>query len=523
MNRGRVSFSSSASIPTLGGYTSAGLSFRQLWPLHPLAPAVVLFVSLVVASAIGFAGVDHLARESDALADERAEVLASALAARIAPLTPPARVEAIQLAARRTGAEFLIMRVQREAHAPRPPTENSEIVGDASLGAPNAAALRKVVMAKRGEATTGLGRTRFALASVGPEADAEVFVIAFVRAPLHSEAAPALVTALVALMTLLIGLATTFAYAVARDANVDVEFLGKRVRAMIKVRTEPAGETVPVRAMDEVGVLTESFNQLVARFVEAERTYRANLERARVADRDRAAFLAAVSHELRSPLNAILGFADILVEEVDGPVPEEVREEVEQIRQSGAHLLELINDILEFSALESGQLRLSRASLDLVGLSGEVLREAAGLLQNRPVAVRMEGVQKLMIDADPKRVRQVLTNLVANAVKFTQRGEVVVSVVPQGAYAKLTVRDTGPGISEAERAHIFEEYRQTEDESRKKRGTGLGLAIARRLVLMHGGAIQVESELGRGSAFNVLLPFSKDRSSSFSISRVRGP
>ena len=503
MMRARGPMAPRASLPTLGGYTSAGLSFRQLWPLHPLAPAVVLFVSLAVAGAIGVAGVDHLARESDGLAEERAEVLAASLAARAAALPVAMRAEATRFAARRTGAEFLIVRSG---------PEGSAVVCDASLGAPNAVTLGQLVAAERGEATTGLGRTRFAVVPMAEDAaGAGLSVVAFVRAPLHSEAAPAFVTALVALMTLLIGLATTFAYAVARDANVDVGFLGKRVRTMIQVRTEPTGEMVPVRSMDEVGVLTAAFNQLVARFIDAERGYRANLDRARAADRERAAFLAAVSHELRSPLNAILGFADILVQEVDGPLPAEVREEVEQIRGSGAHLLELINDILEFSALESGQLRLSRAPVDIVALAGEVLREAAVLLQGRPVRARLEGVNHLTIEADPRRVRQVLTNLVANAVKFTQRGEVVVNVALQGAYARISVRDTGPGISEAERAHIFEEYRQTEEETHRKRGTGLGLAIARRLVLMHGGAIHVESELGRGSAFNVLLPLPQNR------------
>jgi signal transduction histidine kinase len=100
----------------------------------------------------------------------------------------------------------------------------------------------------------------------------------------------------------------------------------------------------------------------------------------------------------------------------------------------------------------------------------------------------------------------VLTNLVGNAVKFTQRGEVVVETGLEGRYARVSVRDTGPGISPQERAVIFEEYKQTKEERVRRRGTGLGLAIARRLVLMHGGTIQVESELGRGSTFKVLLP-----------------
>jgi len=493
-----VSIGSRGSLPTYGGYTSGGVTFRRLWPLHPLAPAIVILVSLAVAIAIGLTGLDHLARESDDLAAERADLLTATLAARLPFLTLSGRVEAIQLAARRTGAEILIVE------------EGGGIICDASLGAPVPDTIRKFLAEKVGETTTSLGRTRFAVRPLERNGE-EGFVIAFVRAPDQSEAGPALVAALIALTILLVGVAAAFAYAVAREANIDVEFLTERVRAMVQVPSEPSGESVPVRSLDEVGALTSAFNQLVSRFVEAERGYRAALDRARAADRDRAAFLAAVSHELRSPLNAILGFADILVQGVDGPLPTETMEEVEQIRASGGHLLELINDILEFSALESGQLRLSCDPVDLVALASEVLREAAGVLQGRPIVVGREGVSRLVIEADLKRVRQIVTNLVANAIKFTQKGEVVVSVALQGAYAKVSVRDTGPGIDDTERALIFEDYRQAGDEHRRKRGTGLGLAIARRLVLLHGGAIYVESQLGRGSTFNVLLPLKAPR------------
>ncbi|WP_394843350.1 HAMP domain-containing histidine kinase [Pendulispora brunnea] len=493
-----MSIGSRGSLPTYGGYTAEGVAFRRLWPLHPLAPAIAIFVSLAVAIAIGLTGLDHLVRESDDLAAERAELLTATLSARLPWFTLSGRQEAIQQAARRTQAEVLIV------------DENGGIICDASLGAPPPDTIRKFIIAKHGEATTSLGRVRYAVRPLERNAD-EGYVLAFVRAPDQSEAGPALVAALIALTVLLVGVAAAFAYAVAREANIDVEFLTERVRAMIQVPSEPSGEPVPVRSLDEVGALTAAFNQLVARFVEAEKGYRGALERARAADRDRAAFLAAVSHELRSPLNAILGFADILVQGVDGPLTAEATEEVEQIRASGGHLLELINDILEFSALESGQLRLSRDPVDVVAIATEVLREAAGVLQGRPIVVGREGVSRLVIEADTKRVRQILTNLVANAIKFTQKGEVVVGVALQGAYAKVSVRDTGPGIGDTERALIFEDYRQAGDEHRRKRGTGLGLAIARRLVLLHGGAIYVESQLGRGSTFNVLLPLKAPR------------
>ncbi len=485
--------------PPFGAHTATGTTrmlpvpLGRTWPLLPLAPLAVVVVGLAVAACIGLFGLDHLSRASDDHAADRADLFATTLAARIRPLRERDRLEALQLAARRTGAEYLVL------------TRDGEVTLDASLGGADRGALRDVVRAQRGEAITGQGRTRFAVSPVDI-APASHFLVAFVREPAAPEGAPAMLRALLALTTLLVGIATVVAYAVVRDANRDVDFVARRVRDMLHVQSEPTGEAVPVRAIDEVGVLTIAFNDLVGRFAAAEQSYREDLERVRSADRDRAAFLAAVSHELRSPLNAILGFADILMTEVDGPLTPSQREEVEQIRGSGQHLLDLITDILDFSALESGQLKLSRTRVELYALAAEVVREASGLVGSRPIAVRIEGDPTVLAHADAKRTRQILTNLVANAVKFTVEGEVVVEVAREGRYARVSVRDSGPGISAAERMMIFEEYKQAKEERLRRRGTGLGLAIARRLVLMHGGSIQVESEIGHGSTFKCLLP-----------------
>ncbi len=463
------------------------------WPLLPLAPAVVLLLGIAVAVAIGAVGLSNLTAESDRRAAARAEMLATTLAARIAPLADGERLDVIQNAARKTGAELLLTSAE------------GEVVLDASLGRAPKELLRRAAADQEGEATTGLGRVRFAARPLDGR-PAKRVLIAFVREPSTPEAGPALLRALVALTTLLIGVAAGVAFAVARDASKDVDFVAARVRGMIHVRSEPAGEAVPVRTMDEVGALTVAFNKLVARFTAAQRGYQNDLERVHAADRDRAAFLAAVSHELRSPLNAILGFADILMAEVDGPLSPDAREEVDQILGSGRHLLDLINDILELSALESGQLKLARARIDLASIARDVVREAVAIVGIRPVSVRVEGEGEVFARADPKRIRQVVTNLVGNAVKFTQAGEVVVDVGREGRFARLSVRDTGPGISAQQRALLFQEYKQTTEERARRRGTGLGLAISRRLALMHGGTIQVESELGLGSIFKVLLP-----------------
>ena len=466
---------------------------RRPWPLLPLAPAVVVLLGVAVAVAIGIFGVTNLASANEDHAASLADLLAATLGARIAQLPPSERLEAMQRAARKTGAEFVVV------------TPSGQVVLDASLGMASQDALHHVVVERSGEAISGLGRTRFASQPL-EATPTSPYLVAFVREPNASEGAPALLRALVALTTLLIGVAAGVAYAVSRDASKDVDFVASRVRGMVHVRTEPTGEAIPVRTMDEVGGLTVAFNAVVDRFAAAQSSYQADLERVRAADRDRAAFLAAVSHELRSPLNAILGFADILMTEVDGPLTAEAREEVEQIRGSGKHLADLIADILEYSALESGQLKLSRSRVDLTAVAVEVVREAVGLVGQRPVAVRTEGDPHVFARADQKRVRQVLTNLVGNAIKFTQSGEVVVDVGVDGRWARVRVRDTGPGISPQERAVIFQEYKQTKEERARRRGTGLGLAIARRLVLMHGGKIEVESEVGQGSTFEVRLP-----------------
>jgi signal transduction histidine kinase len=450
-------------------------------------------LGLAVAVAIGLFGVSNLAGASDEHAAALAELLASTLGTRIGQLPSDERLEAMQRAARKTGAELIVA------------TREGDVKLDASLGMSDRAALRHLVAQHAGQAITGLGRVRFASQPLDA-APSTLFLVAFVREPGAPEGAPALLRALIALTTLLVGVAAAVAYAVSRDANRDVDFVGERVRGMVHVRSEPTGESVPVRTMDEVGGLTVAFNALVGRFVAAQSSYDSDLERVRAADRDRAGFLAAVSHELRSPLNAILGFADILMTEVDGPLTPEAREEVEQIRGSGKHLLDLINDILEFSALESGQLRLSRSRVDLTAVARDVVREAAGLVGARPVIVRIEGEEGVVARADPRRIRQVITNLVGNAVKFTLCGEVVVDVGREGRFARIRVHDTGPGISPQERAVIFEEYKQSTEERTRRRGTGLGLAIARRLVLMHGGKIEVDSVVGRGSTFKVTLP-----------------
>ena len=237
----------------------------------------------------------------------------------------------------------------------------------------------------------------------------------------------------------------------------------------------------------------------------AEHAYRQDLTGALAHDKDRSAFLAALSHELRTPLNAILGFSDILLSELDGPLSDDARENLEVVHQSGEHLRSLINDILDLSALESREIRLKFHSLDLQKVAEEVVRELRLTAEGKGLQLRLEGGAAVAW-GDALRVRQVIGNIVSNAVKFTSEGEVVVQVETQADTAVVVVRDTGPGIAKNDQDTIFEEYRQSGAVHAQRTGTGLGLAITRRLVQLHGGSIHVDSELGQGSRFTVVFP-----------------
>jgi signal transduction histidine kinase len=250
--------------------------------------------------------------------------------------------------------------------------------------------------------------------------------------------------------------------------------------------------------------MTNALNALVERFTAAEHAYQQDLEGAVAYERDRSDFLAALSHELRTPLNAILGFTDVLLTEVDGPLTDDARENLEIVRQSGAHLRRLINDVLDLSAIESGHIQLERQHTDVLSTARDVVREAKVTLQ-KDLKLRLTG-EPTLAWADPVRLRQIIGNLVSNAVKFTSQGEVHVHVERVGDEVCLSVADTGPGIAPSHQARIFEIYQQVGDLKSQSFGAGLGLAITRRLVAIQGGRIALESELGQGTTFRVTLP-----------------
>lgn len=225
-------------------------------------------------------------------------------------------------------------------------------------------------------------------------------------------------------------------------------------------------------------------------------------------DQLKSQFIASMSHELHTPLNAIIGFSGVLLKGIDGPITDAQRQDLETILKSGKHLLALIRDVLDVSQIWAGKMELALSDVDLSELIKDTIASAIPLIGDKPI----ELIQALdpvlpLVRADETRARQVLLNLLTNAIKYTEQGRVTVSAFRNDDHLVISVADTGIGILPEHVETIFEEFGRVDDSStRKVDGLGLGLSISRRLVELHGGQIWVESELGVGSTFYFSLP-----------------
>ncbi len=219
-------------------------------------------------------------------------------------------------------------------------------------------------------------------------------------------------------------------------------------------------------------------------------------------------FLANMSHELRTPLNAILGYTELIQDSVYGAPPEKMVAVLDRISKNGKHLLGLINDVLDLSKIEAGQLVLALDDYSIRDVVHGVFSAVEPLAAEKRLAFKVEMAPNMPGGrGDERRLTQVLLNLVGNAIKFTDKGEVAIVASTANGSFKLAVRDTGPGISEADQEKLFQEFQQADSSITKvKGGTGLGLAISKRIVEMHGGRIWVESRPGQGSTFSLTLP-----------------
>jgi signal transduction histidine kinase len=296
--------------------------------------------------------------------------------------------------------------------------------------------------------------------------------------------------------------------------------------AAAKIGSGLLDERIAIESNDELGALADEFNRMAAQLQESyagleqkveERTRELETalseldEKSReleTASRHKSEFLANMSHELRTPLNAIIGFSQVLHDRLFGDVNPKQEEYLDDILSSANHLLALINDVLDLSKVEAGQIELEVAPFSLQ----DALERGVVMVRERATE---EGVQ-IVLDANPgvdvvsgdeRRIRQVIFNLLSNAVKFTPAGgEVDIRATRLNGEVTVSVSDTGPGIAAEDYERIFEEFQQTEAGVEQREGTGLGLALSKRLIELHGGRIWVDSELGQGSTFVFTLP-----------------
>ena len=235
------------------------------------------------------------------------------------------------------------------------------------------------------------------------------------------------------------------------------------------------------------------------------------LDHAEESDRLKSAFLATMSHELRTPLNSIIGFTGILLMGLVGPLTDEQEKQLRMVQDSSQHLLELINDVLDISKIEAGQIELSLEPLKIQVIIQKSLEKITPLAEKKGLAVSASVTpQDCRIIGDRRRLEQILINLLSNAVKFTERGNINIESRVEDNWLVTRVIDSGIGIRQEDMDTLFKPFRQIDTGiTRRYEGTGLGLSICRRLVELMGGTIHVESEWGKGSCFVFTLPFER--------------
>lgn len=263
--------------------------------------------------------------------------------------------------------------------------------------------------------------------------------------------------------------------------------------------------TAIIRDMTERRQAEERLHSVQAKYT---RELEARARQVERADRLKSEFLASMSHELRTPLHTIIGFAELLAEDIHGPLSEKQRRFVHHIQRDAQHLLELINDILDLSKIEAGRLELRKEPFHLGALIEESVASVRTLAEEKQIALDSSVELDRAVDADRLRVKQILMNLLSNALKFTTAGgSVHVVAARSDGHVLVSVADTGVGIPQEEHSAIFDKFHQVGTTTKGVReGTGLGLAITKRLVEEHGGSIQLESEPGKGSCFSFTLP-----------------
>jgi signal transduction histidine kinase len=256
------------------------------------------------------------------------------------------------------------------------------------------------------------------------------------------------------------------------------------------------------------GTVERKVEQRTAELVEAISLAEKARMAAEAANRAKSEFLANMSHELRTPLNGILGYTELILDQVYGEVPDQTRDVIERVDQNGRHLLGLINDVLDLSKIEAGGFTLSLNDYSMQEVVRSVICAVEPLVAEKKLSLKVSLPPDLPIGrGNEQRITQVLLNLVGNAIKFTDVGEISVEITVSGEDFVVSVCDTGIGISTADQEKIFKEFQRVDNSAtRETGGTGLGLAIAKRMIEMQRGYMWVQSTLGKGSTFSFSLP-----------------
>jgi len=317
------------------------------------------------------------------------------------------------------------------------------------------------------------------------------------------------------------------------DIQADPEY-GYRLRDVEPIRTVVAvpmskgGDLVGTISIFRLEVkpfsarqiaLLETFADQAAIAIENVRLFDEIQEKSRQlaeASQHKSQFLANMSHELRTPLNAILGYTELILDGIYGETPEKAQAVLKRVESNGKHLLGLINDVLDLSKIEAGQLKLSLTDYSMKDVVYSVFSAVEPLATKKKLDFKVDVPPDMPTGhGDEKKLTQVLLNLAGNAIKFTDKGEVAIKAAAVNGAFSVAIHDTGPGIAAADQAKLFEEFQQADNSiTKSKGGTGLGLAISKRIIELHGGNISLESSIGHGSTFTFTLPVKVERQAS---------
>ncbi len=332
--------------------------------------------------------------------------------------------------------------------------------------------------------------------------DGNDVVAAVPPSPMEGEVVLAFALVGLALALGAVGLARGIVVGATRDLDRVVSTLDHLGRG-------PRGLEIPVVAasLDEVGDLAAALGQLRAHLQPTLAEYETALTKVQAADRARTEFLQLVSTELRSPLDQIVAGAKALLDPASERLTPEQAEDVRIVVSSSLHLVDLIEEVLDISAIATGQVSLKLGDVDVGRVASDVAKAQRPIVQAKGVEVRIDVEEPSpRARADERRLRQVITNLVGNAAKFTDKGFIEVTVKKRLGDVSVSVRDTGPGIAAEQLPRLFTEFVQLGSLKQRAHGTGLGLAICKRLVEAHGGRVAAESTPGKGSTFSVVVP-----------------